>query len=437
MLQPPARQKHPLLDQLVHDRAIGGAELARLLALGFEHREARKQRHMRIIASVRIHRIGDVAMARGDPDGVVVGAVAGRGMNKARTGVVSDVVARQQGHVELIALAAQGMGAGEPARIDIADALPRRDLGGARDIGGQFVGDDQPVARRGPGRKSQALFDGFDLVQSIGDLRAVGDGAVCRQGPGRGGPDDDRGAHKIGRSLRHGKLHPDGRAGVVVILDLGVGQGRALDRAPHHGLGAAIELAAHQEFVELLHDGGFGTIVHGGVALFPVAQHAQPLEFIPLLVDPAGGVDAAGGAELGLGDLALGPALGAEFFLDLPFDRQAMAVPARHVIHVIAQHEPGADHEVLEDLVQGMADMDRAIGVRGAIMQHEQGPAIGLTFRADGVIKIRLLPARQELGLELGQARPHGEGRLRQEDSVAVVALGGGRRVQVIGHGKA
>jgi hypothetical protein len=62
--------------------------------------------------------------------------------------------------------------------------------------------------------------------------------------------------------------------------------------------------------------------------MVPVAQHAQALEFPGLNLDPPGGIFAAAGAELGLGDLVLAPALGAQFLFDLPLDRQAMAVPA-------------------------------------------------------------------------------------------------------------
>jgi hypothetical protein len=46
----------------------------------------------------------------------------------------------------------------------------------------------------------------------------------------------------------HRKLHPDRVALVVVILDLGLRQRRALDHAPHHRLRAAIELADMANF---------------------------------------------------------------------------------------------------------------------------------------------------------------------------------------------
>ena len=104
--------------------------------------------------------------------------------------------------------------------------------------------------------------------------------------------------------------------------------------------------------------------------MVPIAQHAQALELGALQVDPLAGEGAAAGAELGHRDLVLALALGADLLLDLPFDGQAVAVPAGRIVHVVAQGETGADDEVLEDLVQGVADVDGAVGVGRAVMQH-------------------------------------------------------------------
>ena len=214
---------------------------------------------------------------------------------------------------------------------------------------------------------------------------------------------------------------------MVVILHLGVGQGGALDRAPHHRLGAAIDLARGDELHELGDDRRFGAVVHGRVPVVPVAEHAQALELGRLRLDPAGGVVAAAGAEFGLADLVLGPTLGAERLLDLPFDRQAVTVPAGHVVDVVAEHEARADDEVFQQLVEGVADVDGAIGVGRAIVQHEQRRAGGLAGAADPAIEA--IPAFQDARLELRQASAHGEGRLGQGDGFAIVALGG-----VVGH---
>ena len=218
---------------------------------------------------------------------------------------------------------------------------------------------------------------------------------------------------------------------MVVVFDLGVGQGRALDRAPHHRLGAAVELAGGHELVELGDDGRLGPIVHGGVAVLPVADHAQPLEAVHLHADPMFGVFAAAGAKLGFRHLVLAAALGAQLLLDPPLDRQAVAVPAGQVVDVIAQGEARADDEVLQRLLQGVADVDRAVGVGRSVVQHEHRRARRLTGGAHGVVEVQLGPAGQDLRLLLRQARAHGEGRVGKKDGFAVVAF---RRLGVVGH---
>ena len=47
------------------------------------------------------------------------------------------------------------------------------------------------------------------------------------------------------------EAHMDRVGGVVVILDLGLGQRGLLDHRPQHRLGALVEPAVHQELAEL------------------------------------------------------------------------------------------------------------------------------------------------------------------------------------------
>jgi len=155
-------------------------------------------------------------------------------------------------------------------------------------------------------------------------------------------------------------------------------------------------------------------------------------ELIALQVDVLAGVFAAGGAELFLGDLVLAAALGAELLLDLPLDRQAVAVPAGDVVDVIAQQKTRADHEVLQRLVQGVADVDVAVGVGRAVVQHIERRLLRLTQGAQGSVQVA--PLGQDFRLLLGQAAAHRERRLGQEDGVAIVAAGRGLGVGV-GHG--
>ena len=265
-----------------------------------------------------------------------------------------------------------------------------------------------------------AIRDGGDLDQPVVDLLAVGDRPVARHGPGRRGPDQDGGPGKLGqRRADHGKTHRDRRRGMVVVLDLGLGERGLLDHRPHHRFLAAIELAREQELGELAEDPGFGAVVHRGVGIVPVAEHAQALELRALDVDPVQRELAALAAELGRRDGVLVLAGLAVALLDLPLDRQAVAVPARDVDRVLAQHLLAAVDHVLEDLVERGAHVEMAVGVGRAIVEDELLAPPGVL--AQPPPEAQLLPARQDLGLARRQVGAHREVGARQEDGLAIV----------------
>ena len=56
---------------------------------------------------------------------------------------------------------------------------------------------------------------------------------------------------------------------------------------------------------------------------------------------------------------------------DRVFDRQAMAVPPGDVLRVKTGELAALDDHVLEHLVQRVADVQFAVGVRRAIVQNE------------------------------------------------------------------
>ena len=304
---------------------------------------------------------------------------------------------------------------------DIADLLIGRHTRLLEHGFRQRIRQDQEIAVLGPvvgGRVG-------DLVEAIGDLRRKADGAIAGQRPWRGGPDHHARAGKRAVHGRgHRKFHPHCIRGVVLVFDLGFGQRGFFHHAPHHRLGAAIQRAVGGEFHEFARDLGFGEIIHRRVGVIPVADDAEPLEFLALHVEPFRGVGAALLAERhhrgGIAKIRLLLALGAVvLLLDLPFDRQAVAVPARHVVGIEAEHLLALGHHVLEDLVQRVPDMDVAIGVGRAVMQHEFGPAAGLL--AQPVVEADLVPALEDFRLALRQAGAHREFRLRQEKGFGIV----------------
>jgi hypothetical protein len=232
------------------------------------------------------------------------------------------------------------------------------------------------------------------------------------------------------------KLHPDGIARVVLVLDLRFGERGLLDDRPHDRLRAAIELAAHGELHQLVRDRGFGVEAHGRVGILPVALDAEPHELLALHADPVLGEFAALAAEFVDLDLVLVLALGAVLLLDLPLDRQAVAVPAGHVVGVPARHLVRAGDHVLEDLVERVPDMDVAVRIGRAVVQDKARAALGALTQL--FVKADALPALEQLWLLLRQTGAHREIRLRQEQRVAVVRafgrffLVGGHQAKVL-----
>ena len=218
----------------------------------------------------------------------------------------------------------------------------------------------------------------------------------------------------------------------VLIFDLGLGERRLFDRRPHHRLGAAIEHVVGGEFEQLAHDGRFGLIIHREVGMVPVAADAEAFQLFALGVDPMLRIGAAFGAEFLDRNLVLVELFLAILLLDLPLDRQAVAVPAGHIRRVHALQRLGADDHVLEDMVERMADVHVAIGVGRAVVEDELlAPG---ARGANLAFEIGLQPFRQNQRLLLRQAGLHRKVGLGQEDGIAIIALFGGGRA--FGHGR-
>ena len=79
-----------------------------------------------------------------------------------------------------------------------------------------------------------------------------------------------------------------------------------------------------------------GIELHRQIGIVPVALDAEPLELLALHADPFFGIGAAFGAEQDRIDLVLVELLGAIGLLDLPLDRQAVAIPAGYIRRVLA-----------------------------------------------------------------------------------------------------
>src|SRR6185312_10198841 len=99
----------------------------------------------------------------------------------------------------------------------------------------------------------------------------------------------------------------------------------------------------------------------------------------------------------------------------LDFNGEAVAVPAGNVGGIEPCHGLGLDHEVLDALIQSMAQVDRSVGVRGAVMEDVlRSPG---TRRANLRINVLFLPSGQTKRLVDWQVCLHGKAGLGQIQS--------------------
>jgi hypothetical protein len=99
---------------------------------------------------------------------------------------------------------------------------------------------------------------------------------------------------------------------------------------------------------------------------------------------------AALATKIGHRDVLLRPSGLAVAFLDLPLDGQAVTVPARHIVGVLAQHLLRAVDHVFQDLVEGVAHVQVAVGVGRPIMQDKLFTPGGIV--PELLVEIELLP---------------------------------------------
>ena len=197
----------------------------------------------------------------------------------------------------------------------------------------------------------------------------------------------------------------------VLVLDLGLGQGGAVVDAPVDRLEAAVDEAFLEEAVEGLQRAGLVVAGHGLVGRLPAAEAANALELFGLQVDVLLGVGAAGFENRGNWHFKL---LAAQFLVHLDLDGQAVAVVAGDVGGVEAGHGLGLDHEVLEALVEGVAQVDGPVGVGRAVVKQVDGPsAAGF---AQHFIEAERGPAGEPKRLILRQIGFHREGSLGQSE---------------------
>ena len=319
-------------------------------------------------------------------------AVARRSVDSAGALFESDVIAIEAEGIAIEKRMTENNAIKFGAREAREDFLfPTESFGDLRE---QAFGDDGGAFRR---------IDNDVLI-----LRMEGDGEVGGDGPGRGGPDERR--RRCGRRARDRErriarqleAHVDGWAGVIFVFDFGFGERGAVFDAPVNGLETFIDITGVEKIDEGLRDDGLVFGRHGEIWIFPAAEDAEALEFGAVDVDELRGIGAALGADLGdgHGGFAL-----AEFLIDFEFDGQAVAIPAGDVGGVEAGHGFRFDDEIFEDLIEGGAEVNVAVGVGRAVVQDIL-LAAGAGF-TNGVIELVFFPFGEHFGLGGGKVRLH------------------------------
>ena len=110
--------------------------------------------------------------------------------------------------------------------------------------------------------------------------------------------------------------------------------------------------------------------VHRLIGIIPIANDAETFKFFALNIEPASGVFTAARAKFATRHIVFAAAFTAKFFFDFPFNWQAVAIPARHIMRVIAEHLMGAVDDVFKDFIQRRSHMDMTIGIWRAVMQR-------------------------------------------------------------------
>ena len=175
--------------------------------------------------------------------------------------------------------------------------------------------------------------------------------------------------------------------------------------APVDGLVTAIDHALVEHGLENLDVGGVMLVIERQIGVVPIAEHAQATEAGLLQLDVLDSELIAKLTDLSRGGLV--ELLGAELLLDLVLNRLTVAVPTGDIGNLIALHHPVTVDHVLGDLVHGVADVDRAVGVRRAVVQHEL--LVTLVLLQNLLVDLVVLPVLESLGLGLGKTGTHGK----------------------------
>mmetsp|Transcript_52390 Transcript_52390/g.104099 ORF Transcript_52390/g.104099 Transcript_52390/m.104099 type:complete len:308 (+) Transcript_52390:1063-1986(+) len=223
----------------------------------------------------------------------------------------------------------------------------------------------------------QLIWDRRVADDCVLELAVDGDGQVGRDGPRGGGPDGHTQVSTVGSKRLQalgGRGHTEAdvdraRRVLLGVLEFGLCQRSAARGAPVHRLSPAVDMSFEEHVAKDADLSCFILRLQCEVGLLPIAPHTVPPEGVALLRDRLFGERSGFFAQLQRRQLLALFLLHALQHLEL--DWEPMAVPARYVANLAALQQLVTVDDILKDLVERMANVQIAVGVRRAIMQHK------------------------------------------------------------------
>ena len=408
MLAPPAVRV--LVDNLFHRKQA--AVLLHVLGDGFAGLvggQPRKFARIRSHPAMIVHRNHNRDMRIVFADLKILHAVAGRGMHTACAALQRHMIAHND------------IGRAVDKRMLCHHIFELAALEGSQHFVVAFPARGQRLFKKAL-RHDIVFLAAADHM--IGEIRAETNRHIAGQRPGRGGPDNKIGTGRVDPLRREQslivlylKLDINRIAGILGIFDFRLRKRSAAFGAPVNRLEPLINIAFKGHFPKDLDLLGFKFRLQGQIRIIPFAEHAQTLELLTLVIDIGQRILAADFPQLQRGNRRR--ILHAGLCTGLQLNRQAMSIPTGHVRRIISRHIVIAHNKVLEDLIERCADMNIAIGIGRAVVQHIQRLSLILFHQA--VVQPGALPLPEHLRLTLGQAGTHGEFRYRQVQRVVVI----------------
>src|SRR5437763_865081 len=146
--------------------------------------------------------------------------------------------------------------------------------------------------------------------------------------------------------------------------------------------------------------------------MLPITEHTEAFELLALKVDILQRESFGSSPHLEWRKVA-------RLFHDFVFNRQSVAIPARHVRRALTEHRLRFHDEIFENLIERGAHVDIAVGKRRAVVQHEQFTIFAR--RLNLLIKVGVVPLLEQLRLARPQIRLHWKIRAREINRVFVI----------------